>query len=76
MVSAATVVRHSPTHLGVDTGYAIHTTRPSARRWAPMILAGVEKSSTHSAIEDVRDSIRELRYYREHFLVAGGGTTA
>jgi len=54
----------------------VSTLKELARRWAPMILAGVEKSSTHSATEDVRDSIRELRYYREHFLVAGGGTTA
>jgi oligoribonuclease len=39
-----------------------------ARRWAPAVAAGVRKNSTHLALEDIRDSIRELEHYRQHFL--------
>jgi len=36
------------------------------RRWAPPILDGLAKSGNHLALDDIRDSIQELRYYREH----------
>ncbi len=39
-----------------------------AGMWAPTILAGVSKSSTHLALADIRDSIAELQHYREHLL--------
>jgi oligoribonuclease len=39
-----------------------------ARRWAPQVYSGFSKDSTHQALDDVRDSISELRYYREHFI--------
>jgi oligoribonuclease len=39
-----------------------------ARRWAPVIADGFRKESTHLALQDVHDSISELRYYRERFL--------
>lgn len=39
-----------------------------AKRWSPAILKGYTKNSSHLAMDDVRDSIDELRYYREHFL--------
>ncbi len=39
-----------------------------ARRWAPEVYAGVKKASRHLALDDIRDSIAELAYYREHFL--------
>ena len=35
------------------------------------MLAGVVKTSTHLALADIRDSIAELRHYREHFLRPG-----
>ena len=38
------------------------------RRWAPAVLEGVKKESSHLALDDIRDSIAELRYYREHAL--------
>ena len=41
-----------------------------ALRWAPNIAEGFRKTSTHLALEDVRDSIRELQYYRERLLRA------
>lgn len=39
-----------------------------ARRWAPEIMNGITKQSTHLALDDIRDSINELRYYREHLF--------
>ena len=39
-----------------------------ASRWYPDILKGFEKNSSHLAMDDIRDSIRELQYYREHML--------
>ncbi|KPJ82402.1 MAG: oligoribonuclease [Gammaproteobacteria bacterium SG8_30] len=39
-----------------------------ARRWAPAVHAGFTKKSVHLALEDIRDSIAELRYYRERLL--------
>lgn len=39
-----------------------------ARRWKPNILAGLVKQGTHQAMEDIRDSVNELKYYREHFI--------
>lgn len=37
-------------------------------RWAPELQAGFKKGGTHLALDDIRESIAELRYYREHFL--------
>lgn len=37
-------------------------------RWRPDILEKFEKKSTHLALDDIRDSIRELKHYREHFF--------
>lgn len=39
-----------------------------ASRWAPEVYAGFNKDSSHLALDDIRDSIAELRYYREHLL--------
>ena len=39
-----------------------------ARRWAPQVAAGFTKESKHLALEDTKDSILELIYYREHFI--------
>lgn len=40
-----------------------------AGMWAPEVAAGLSKASAHLALDDIRDSIAELRHYREHFLV-------
>lgn len=45
----------------------VSTLKELARRWAPQ-LAEFEKPSTHLALNDIRDSINELRHYRTHFL--------
>ena len=39
-----------------------------ARRWAPAVADGVVKQGRHLALEDIYDSINELRHYRENFL--------
>jgi len=39
-----------------------------ARRWKPAILDTFQKKGAHLAMDDIRDSVNELRHYREHFL--------
>ncbi|MGI9286487.1 MAG: oligoribonuclease [Pseudomonadales bacterium] len=39
-----------------------------AVRWKPDILPGFSKKGSHLAMDDIRDSIAELAYYREHFF--------
>jgi oligoribonuclease len=46
----------------------VSTVKELARRWAPDVLAGVQKSSTHAALDDVRESIEELAHYRRVFF--------
>src|SRR5687767_13766976 len=38
------------------------------KRWAPDIAAGIQKASTHLALADIKESIEELRYYRQHVM--------
>ncbi len=38
------------------------------QRWRPDLVGGFSKKNEHTALADVRESIAELRYYREHFL--------
>jgi oligoribonuclease len=40
-----------------------------AMRWNPDVYKGFVKDSSHLAMDDIKDSIDELIYYREHFLV-------
>jgi oligoribonuclease len=46
----------------------VSTLKELAQRWAPQIAQGLKKTSSHLALDDVRESIRELQYYRERFL--------
>jgi oligoribonuclease len=39
-----------------------------ARRWAPKVEKSFNKRSSHLAMDDIKDSIRELEHYREHFI--------
>ena len=48
----------------------VSTLKELARRWAPEVLAGVEKESKHTALADVHESIGELRHYRRQLLAA------
>ncbi|HVI60246.1 MAG TPA: oligoribonuclease [Luteimonas sp.] len=49
----------------------VSTIKELARRWAPEVLAGVRKESSHTALSDVRDSIAELKHYRTAMGVFG-----
>jgi oligoribonuclease len=46
----------------------VSTLKELANRWAPSLMEGFKKDGRHLALDDVRDSIAELRYYRDHFL--------
>lgn len=46
----------------------VSTLKELARRWKPSILSGLTKAATHLALDDIRESIEECRYYREHFI--------
>jgi oligoribonuclease len=39
-----------------------------ARRWAPKVEKSFKKNASHLAMDDIKDSIRELQHYREHFI--------
>ena len=47
----------------------VSTLKELARRWAPGVLAGLAKGGSHQALDDVRESIQELRHYRDTFIV-------
>ena len=42
----------------------VSTIKILAKRWAPKIAEGMQKSAAHTALADIRESIEELRYYR------------
>lgn len=46
----------------------VSTLKILCQRWAPGIAEAVVKKSAHRALDDIRDSIEELRHYRKHFL--------
>lgn len=46
----------------------VSTLKELAMRLAPSIYNGYQKEPKHLALDDVRDSIEELRYYRDNFL--------
>ncbi len=46
----------------------VSTLKELAARWAPHIKDGFQKKSSHQALDDIVESIEELRYYREHFI--------
>jgi oligoribonuclease len=50
----------------------VSTLKELARRWAPDVAAGFSKDSSHQALEDIRDSVEELRHYRRFMGELGG----
>lgn len=46
----------------------VSTIKELAQRWAPAVAKGLEKQGKHLALDDIRDAIDELIYYREHFI--------
>ena len=46
----------------------VSSVKELARRWKPQVLADIKKQSTHLALDDIKDSIEELRHYRKAFF--------
>jgi oligoribonuclease (3'-5' exoribonuclease) len=63
------VAVHQPEpELGAMGNLDVSTLKELCLRWAPGVARGYSKDSRHLALDDIRDSVDELRYYREHFL--------
>ncbi len=46
----------------------VSTLKELAARWAPEVLASFSKESRHLALDDIHDSIAEMKHYRERLL--------
>lgn len=46
----------------------VSTLKELAKRWRPELVAGFKKQGSHQALDDIRESIAEMSYYREHFI--------
>lgn len=46
----------------------VSTLKELAKRWSPEVSKGFSKVSSHLAMDDIKDSIDELRHYRQHFI--------
>ncbi|MDH3669668.1 MAG: oligoribonuclease [Gammaproteobacteria bacterium] len=46
----------------------VSTLKELARRWKPDVYNGLVKKNTHKALDDVRESIEELKHYRTQLL--------
>jgi len=46
----------------------VSTVKELALRWRPDIAAGVQKTGTHRALDDIKESINELQHYRATFF--------
>ncbi len=47
----------------------VSTLKELAMRWHPELLKGFSKKAAHLALDDIRESIDELIFYRENFLI-------
>lgn len=47
----------------------VSTVKELAMRWAPEAFKGLTKVSKHLALDDIKESIEELRYYRDRFFI-------
>jgi len=46
----------------------VSTLKELARRWAPEKLTGLEKKGSHQALDDIRESIDEMKFYRQNIM--------
>lgn len=46
----------------------VSTLKELCKRWKPEVAKGFVKRSAHTALADIRESIEELNYYRQHFI--------
>lgn len=44
----------------------VSTIKELTRRWKPDVLSGFTKQGSHLALDDIRESIAELQFYRQH----------
>ena len=51
----------------------VSSVKELAMRWRPELMAGFTKKNEHTALADIRESIAELAYYRDHFFVLDAG---
>ncbi|KAJ2718641.1 hypothetical protein GGI07_005665 [Coemansia sp. Benny D115] len=51
----------------------VSTVNEMAKRWNPAMLQSHKKKFSHRAIDDIRESIRELKHYKRMFLVHDNG---
>lgn len=47
----------------------VSTVKELAKRWKPEVVNSFEKSGSHQALDDIRESIAEMQHYRQHFIV-------
>ena len=46
----------------------VSTPKELVQRWRPDLVSGFTKEGRHLALDDIKESIAELRYYRDHFF--------
>lgn len=46
----------------------VSTLKELAKRWNPDVYQGIQKKGAHQALDDILESIEELKYYRQTFL--------
>jgi oligoribonuclease len=46
----------------------VSTVKELAARWAPQVKDSFTKQTAHQALEDIIESIDELKHYRQHFF--------
>ena len=49
----------------------VSTVKELVVRWRPELTKGFSKRNTHQAMDDIRESIEELKYYRKTFINVG-----
>lgn len=54
----------------------VSTLKELCKRWRPDLAKGFTKRGAHTALADIVESIDELRYYRERFLIVSTETAA
>jgi len=47
----------------------VSTVKELVKRWQPKLLQSVpQKNSQHRALDDIRESVEELKFYQQHFF--------
>ncbi len=50
----------------------VSTLKELSRRWSPRLLDGFVKVGAHTALSDIRESVKELAFYRQYMGKLGG----